>query len=36
MSVIDIDALREEALASDEGRQFAQGYEVRLRASTQR
>jgi hypothetical protein len=28
MSAIDIDALREEALATDEGKQFAQGYEV--------
>jgi hypothetical protein len=28
MAVIDIDALREEALATEEGQAFAQGYEV--------
>lgn len=28
MSAIDIDALREEALATDEGQEFARGYEV--------
>jgi hypothetical protein len=31
MSVIDIDALREESLATEEGKAFAQGYEVRCR-----
>lgn len=31
MTVIDVDALRDEALASDEGQAFAQGYPVRCR-----
>jgi hypothetical protein len=31
MTAIDIDALREEALATPEGREFSQGYEVLCR-----
>jgi hypothetical protein len=31
VTVIDVDALRDEALATDEGQEFAQGYLVRCR-----